>query len=1007
MENKMYVREDKLNFQFREILRSTWMTGVFLVFVIFLGACAEDAKFKLKEGADNLRSVNQLKTNPSLLINNGSEYTDNAVVNLSFYPDGGAQEMFISLESDCSTGSWEPFMNHKVWGLPALNKSSTIYVKYKYKYHESECVEDGIIHDNIPPELEFGQKFETLWIEKKDLNISFSAKDFGSGVEFIHCDFSGSGNFKPCTEAVSFSSMEENRDYQLMVRVQDKAGNSVTKSLNWRSDQTPPEIVFNSKPAEITNDSTPQFSFTANDSGSGVDSYWCRFNGKSQFERCRNRFTLRLKDGEHQLEVKAMDKVGRFSQPISYLWTQDRDAPTISFTKTPSPITKDKKALFEFAGGVNNRQRVVSYQCRLDRGSYKSCLSPQNMSGLSDGRHSFSVVGFDQAENKSSPITYRWRVDTLPPTIALSGKPKSTTSSSRAVFSFQGQDGGGRGVKEFQCFLDKGSYQSCDSFFNTDGLSEGTHRFMVKAVDYAGNPSEIIQYQWLIDQSKPNVMITSKPDLHFDSNQALFAFEVTDQLSGIDKVECRLDGEPFKICESPVNYNGLSEGSHSFSVKALDKAGNPSQPQFYQWFIDTKGPEIVFVEKPDHTVYIGSRAKIHFTVDDKIGVGVKSYQCLLNNKPQNCSPDILYTVPATHYGDNTFQITAVDKLDNSTTETLNWTNKYELVSWQQEFKVKEDRPVDVLFVVDNSKSMNKEREQLAGKINGFLHKLAGLDWQVAVISTEIYDNEETYDKEGSDKYYQDGRLLPFDAESEVYILDSTMDMGVDVAQALFGDRITKIPVDTKGHEQGIYATVRAIERALDGQGKNAPNSRFFRKNAHLAVVVLSDEDENSKGEDIRYSPSQFLFFVKESFGKEKQITWHSIVIMSGDEVCKEADETEKHDFYGARYEKLSTLTGHGKPGGAVIGSICDEDYAGMLEAIGQSVKDKHNIVPLSCQPSTGEGNDEQGEVLVTHKSVNSTDYESYLESYVVQDQKVVFDELLEPGDYRFNFGCKK
>ena len=92
----------------------------------------------------------------------------------------------------------------------------------------------------------------------------------------------------------------------------------------------------------------------------------------------------------------------------------------------------------------------------------------------------------------------------------------------------------------------------------------------------------------------------------------------------------------------------------------------------------------------------------------------------------------------------------------------------------------------------------------------------------------------------------------------------------------------------------------------------------------------------------------------------------------------------------------------------MIGSICAEDYTDMLKDIGQSVKDKHNTIPLECQPSTGEGHsNEQAEVLVTHKAVDSANYEPYFGGYVIQDQKIIFNELLKPGDYKFKFNCRK
>ena len=259
--------------------------------------------------------------------------------------------------------------------------------------------------------------------------------------------------------------------------------------------------------------------------------------------------------------------------------------------------------------------------------------------------------------------------------------------------------------------------------------------------------------------------LTSKPDPYFNSDQARFAFRVTDKGSGVDEIECRLDGESFKTCESPVNYNNLSDGDHSFSVKARDKAGNVSLTQSYQWFVDTTGPEILFVVKPDDFVYIGSNAKVQFILNDRRGSGVEKYRCFFNGRAQACNSEGLYNFPMTRYGHNSFQVRAFDKLGNGTTKTLSWTSQYELVSKQKEFKVQVDRPVDVLFVVDNSRSMDEEREHLARRIDGFLHKLKGLDWQVAVISTEIYGKGDN-----NDEYHQDGRLIPFDTEGKTGFL---------------------------------------------------------------------------------------------------------------------------------------------------------------------------------------------------------------------------------------------
>ncbi|CAA9317861.1 MAG: hypothetical protein AVDCRST_MAG93-5598, partial [uncultured Chloroflexia bacterium] len=51
--------------------------------------------------------------------------------------------------------------------------------------------------------------------------------------------------------------------------------------------------------------------------------------------------------------------------------------------------------------------------------------------------------------------------------------------------------------------------------------------------------------------------------------------------------ECSLDGAPFVGCASPKDYAGLSDGSHTFRVRATDQAGNTdSTPAERTWTVD-------------------------------------------------------------------------------------------------------------------------------------------------------------------------------------------------------------------------------------------------------------------------------------------------------------------------------------------------------------------------------------------------------------------------------------
>ncbi|WP_069472552.1 lamin tail domain-containing protein [Candidatus Marithrix sp. Canyon 246] len=89
-----------------------------------------------------------------------------------------------------------------------------------------------------------------------------------------------------------------------------------------------------------------------------------------------------------------------------------------------------------------------------------------------------------------------------------------------------------------------------------------------------------------IDKTPPNTIIYSKPlNPSSKKNPVHFIFSGNEILN----YECQLDSGNFEKCISPIYIKSLNAGSHTFKVRAIDKAGNiDPTPASYTWIINNE-----------------------------------------------------------------------------------------------------------------------------------------------------------------------------------------------------------------------------------------------------------------------------------------------------------------------------------------------------------------------------------------------------------------------------------
>ena len=98
------------------------------------------------------------------------------------------------------------------------------------------------------------------------------------------------------------------------------------------------------------------------------------------------------------------------------------------------------------------------------------------------------------------------------------------------------------------------------------------------------------------DNTPPNTTIWPPvPSNPTRSTSAEFTFSGSDNMTPSDELtfQCNLDNLGWQSCVSRKTYTNLSDGSHTFEVRAVDAAGNADPtPASYTWLVDTTAPTV-------------------------------------------------------------------------------------------------------------------------------------------------------------------------------------------------------------------------------------------------------------------------------------------------------------------------------------------------------------------------------------------------------------------------------
>ena len=221
--------------------------------------------------------------------------------------------------------------------------------------------------------------------------------------------------------------------------------------------------------------------------------------------------------------------------------------------------------------------------------------------------------------------------------------------------------------------------------------------------------------------------------------------------------------------------------------------------------------------------------------------------------------------------------------------------------------------VDILFVLDVSKSMRKILQNIQEKMQDFLPAVASLDWRIGFLKADIRQN----------------RLADLELNGEIiqnmnFITQNTRDY-----ERIFFESIAynqrRICVGAPGCGSRKERPLGALEQYL----KNSSDDFLRGEDTALKVVIIADNDENKFNRRWQRATSEHVLRAFRSrFGNNKSIKGYSLTVM--DEDCRKSLRSSEGHYAPIINEFVDRTTG---PEGQF--SICLPSYGALGSAIVQ------------------------------------------------------------------------
>lgn len=215
--------------------------------------------------------------------------------------------------------------------------------------------------------------------------------------------------------------------------------------------------------------------------------------------------------------------------------------------------------------------------------------------------------------------------------------------------------------------------------------------------------------------------------------------------------------------------------------------------------------------------------------------------------------------------------------------------------------------VDILFVIDNSGSMEFAQRNLSQNANMFadsISKMAILDYHIGILTTDM----DAYSRRDCC-----GELVGHPN----FVSKTTPNMVAALSRNMM--------VGTNGSATEVMFT--PVVAALSAPKENTVNAGFYRQDAFLAVIILTDANEQS-----RLNPQEFLQFLTTKKGDPEKVLGYGVI-----RTVAEKDKCRSMEDVDEKLETFLAAVSNGDRSQKNILSLCATDYGVKLAEFAKDI----------------------------------------------------------------------